>query len=310
MPAIGASGILGIAPEVISGTYVPPTKFVPFDSESLKWTQENTERRPIRNTPSLVGMVRGNGHVEGEISFDVTVDVLVWFLLASRCTYTTTGTAPTLTYKFVPAPVAVPTKSLSITVKRGNEVSGYTGCVVSSFTLTVDSSGSFKASISIIGAAEATQAGALTPVWPTALPFGAGMYSVQIPTATQVFDTDTYEFAVEDNAEAQNRLKTTLGAQFVKFGENNSTVKVERDFENRADLDKYKALTATSLTFEATQGTDKVTILTPVAYINSYEYGLSSVGDLVRASIEYQCAINAAGNSFELTVVTSEVLPA
>lgn len=309
MPAIGASGILGIAPEPVSGTYVPPTKFIPFDSESIKWTQENTERRPIRNTPSLVGMIRGNGHVEGEISFDVTVDVLVWFLTASRCTYTKTGTAPSFTYKFTPAPVAIPTKTLSITVKRGNEVSGYTGCVISSFTLSVDSSGAFKASMNIIGTAEETQAGALTPTWPTALPFGAGMYSIQIPTATQVFDADTYEFAVEDNAEAQNRLKTAMGAQFVKFGENNTTVKVERDFETRAELDQYKNLTSKSITFEATQGVDKVAILTPVAFVNSYEYGLSSVGDLVRASVEYQCAINAAGASFELTVVTSEVLP-
>lgn len=308
MPAIGASGILGIAPETVSGTYVPPTKYIPIDSESLKWTQENTERRPIRNTPSLVGMIRGNGHVEGEVSFDVTVDVLVWFLLASRCTYTKSGTAPSFSYKFVPAPVAVPTKTLSITVKRGNEISGYTGCVVSSFTLSVDSSGAFKASINIIGAGEASQAAALTPVWPTALPFGAGMYSIQIPTATQVFDADTYEFAVEDNAEAQNRLKNTLGAQFVKFGENNTSVKVERDFETRAELDQYKNLTSKSITFEATQGTDKVTILTPVAFVNTYEYGLSSVGDLVRASVEYQCAVNAAGNSFELTVVTAENL--
>ena len=309
MPAIGASGILGIAPESVPGTYVPPTKYIPIDSESLKWTQENTERRPIRNTPALVGMIRGNGHVEGEVSFDVTVDVLVWFLTASRCTYTKTGTAPSFSYKFVPAPVAVPTKTLSITVKRGNDVAGYTGCVVSSFTLSVDSSGAFKASMNIIGTAESTQAGALTPTWPTALPFGAGMYSIQIPTATQVFDADTYEFAVEDNAEAQNRLKNTIGAQFVKFGENNTAVKVERDFETRAELDQYKNLTSKSVTFEATQGTEKVTILTPVAFVNTYEYGLSSVGDLVRASVEYQCATNAAGASFELTVVTAENLP-
>lgn len=309
MPAIGASGIMGIAPETIPGTYVAPTKWIPFDSESLSWTQENTERRPIRNTPALVGMIRGNGHVEGEISLDVTVDVLVWFLLASRCTYTKTGTAPTFSYKFVPSPVAVPIKTLSITVKRGNEVSGYTGCVVGGFTLSVDASGAFKASINIIGNAEESKAAALTPTWPTSLPFGAGMYKVEIPTATQVFDTDTYEFSVEDNAEAQNRLNTTLGAQFVKFGENNTTVKVERDFETRAEFDQYKALTSKSITFEATRGTDKVTILTPVSFINSYEYGLSSVGDLVRASVEYLCAINAAGNPFELTVVTAEVLP-
>ena len=308
MVALGASGIMGIALEETSGTYTAPVKFVPFDSESLKWSQENVERRPIRNTPSLVGMIRGDGHIEGDITFDVTVDILIWFLAASRCTYTKTGTAPSLTYKFTPVPVAVPTKTMSITIKRGNETSGYTGCVVGGFTLSVDDSGAFKMTVTIVGNAEAPQT-APTAVWPTTLPFGAGMYRLEIPTATQVFDTDKYEFVVEDNAEAQNRLKNTLGAQFVKFGENSTSVKVERDFETRAELDQYKALTAKSLTFQAIQGTDSVKIETGVSYIESYEYGLSSVGDLIRASVEYKCAINAAGNSFELTVVTSESLP-
>lgn len=308
MVALGASGIMGIALEETSGTYTAPVKFVPFDSESLKWSQENVERRPIRNTPSLVGMIRGDGHIEGDITFDVTVDILIWFLAASRCTYTKTGTAPSLTYKFTPVPVAVPTKTMSITIKRGNETSGYTGCVVGGFTLSVDDSGAFKMTVTIVGNAESPQT-APTAVWPTTLPFGAGMYRLEIPTATQVFDTDKYEFVVEDNAEAQNRLKNTLGAQFVKFGENSTSVKVERDFETRAELDQYKALTAKSLTFQAIQGTDSVKIETGVSYIESYEYGLSSVGDLIRASVEYKCAINAAGNSFELTVVTSESLP-
>lgn len=308
MVALGASGIMGIALEETSGTYTAPVKFVPFDSESLKWSQENVERRPIRNTPSLVGMIRGDGHIEGDITFDVTVDILIWFLAASRCTYTKTGTGPSLTYKFTPVPVAVPTKTMSITIKRGNETSGYTGCVVGGFTLSVDDSGAFKMTVTIVGNAESTQT-APTAVWPTTLPFGAGMYRLEIPTATQVFDTDKYEFVVEDNAEAQNRLKNTLGAQFVKFGENSTSVKVERDFETRAELDQYKALTAKSLTFQAIQGTDSVKIETGVSYIESYEYGLSSVGDLIRASVEYKCAINAAGNSFELTVVTSESLP-
>lgn len=308
MVALGGSGIMGIALEETSGTYTAPVKFVPFDSESLKWSQENVERRPIRNTPSLVGMIRGDGHIEGDITFDVTVDILIWFLAASRCTYTKTGTAPSLTYKFTPVPVAVPTKTMSITIKRGNETSGYTGCVVGGFTLSVDDSGAFKMTVTIVGNAESTQT-APTAVWPTTLPFGAGMYRLEIPTAIQVFDTDKYEFVVEDNAEAQNRLKNTLGAQFVKFGENTTSVKVERDFETRAELDQYKALTAKSLTFQAIQGTDSVKIETGVSYIESYEYGLSSVGDLIRASVEYKCAINAAGNSFELTVVTSESLP-
>lgn len=304
--AIGASGILGIAPEVTSGTYVAPTKFFPFESESLKWVQENQERTGIRNTPGLLGMTRGDGHVEGEITFDATVDVVTWFLTASRCTWVKTGTAPAISYVFTPSPAAVPAKTISITVKRGSETSGYTGCAVSSFTLSLDS-GALKFSVNIIGNAEFTQSAPIA-TWPTTVPFGAGMYSLQIPTATQVFDTDKYEFSVEDNGEAQNRIKNTLGAQFVKFGESRATVKAERDFESRTELDQYKALTAKSITLEATAatGTDKLTIVTPVSIIDSYEYGLSSVGDLVRASIEYKCAINAAGAHYTITVITAE----
>lgn len=307
--AIGASGILGIAPEAVSGTYLAPTKFFPFESESLKWTQDNRERTGIRNTPGLLGMIRGDGHVEGEITFDATVDVVAWFLLASRCTYTKTGTAPTITYVFTPAPNAVPAKTLSITVKRGSETSGYVGCVVSSFTLSLDG-GALKFTVSIVGTSEATQT-APTATWPTTVPFGAGMYSLQIPTATQVFDTDKYEFSVEDNGEAQSRIKNTLGAQFIKFGESRAIIKAERDFESRAELDQYKALTAKSITLEATAatGTDKLTILTPVAVIDSYEYGLSSVGDLIRASVEYKCVIDATGAAYKITVITGETLP-
>ena len=307
--AIGASGILGIAPEAVAGTYVAPTKFFPFESESLKWVQDNQERSGIRNTPGLLGIIRGDGHVEGEITFDATVDVVAWFLLASRCTYTKTGTAPAITYVFKPAPVAVPTKTISITVKRGSETSGYVGCVVTGFTISLDG-GALKMTVNILGNAEATQT-APTATWPTTVPFGAGMYSLQIPTATQVFDTDKYEFSVEDNGEAQSRIKNTLGAQFIKFGESRATVKAERDFETRTELDQYKNLTAKSITLEAIPltGTDKLTILTPVAVIDSYEYGLSSVGDLIRASVEYKCVIDATGFAYTITVISGETLP-
>lgn len=304
MPSIGASGILGIAKETVSGTYVAPTKYIPFDSESLKWTQENQERRPIRNTPGLVGMIRGNGSVEGDIECDATVDVVAWLLTFTRCAVTKTGTGP-YTYIFKPAAVAIPVNTCSITVKRGNETSGYVGCVVSSFSISVDDKGALKLKVSIIGASEATQT-APTPTWPTTVPFGAGMYNLQIPTATQIYDTDKYELSVEDSATAQYRLKNTLGAQFVSFGESSATVKVERDFENRANLDQYKATTANSITMVATQGTDSLTILTPVSYIESYEYNLSSVGDLVRASVEYKCAIDATGAHYTITVITTD----
>ncbi len=304
MPAIGASGILGIAPETVSGTYVAPTKYFPFDSESLKWSQENQERRAIRNTPSLIGMIRGNGSVAGDITLDCTPDMLAHFLMASRYSVVKTGASAPFTYAFTPAAVAVPTKTISITVKRGNETSGYTGCVVGGFSLTTDN-GALKVTLNILGNSEATQTNP-TPTWPTTLPFGAGMYTLEIPTGTAVKDSDSFEFAVEDGAEAQFRLQNTLGAAFIKFGENSATLKVERDFETRAELDQYKAMTSKSISFKAVQGADEISIVAPVAFIQSYDYNLSSVGDLVRASVEYALAINASGVNNTLTVKTAE----
>lgn len=307
MPSIGASGILGVALETVSGTYVVPQKFVPFESESMNHQQATNWRRPIRNTAGLVGAVPGNVHIEGDIQMELLADVLPYFLYASRCTVNKTGASAPYTYTFTPAAVAIPTKTMSVSIKKGNEVFGYVGCVVSSFTITVGEDGILKFNVSLVGTSEATQS-ALTATWPTTTPFGAGQYNVSIPTASQVFDTDTFEFQSEDNAEPQFRLKNTgAGAQFVKFGESNATIKVERDFENRTDYDAFKALTSQSITFLATKGAgESVTVLAPVAFKDSYEISIGGQGDLIRSSIEYQCAIDGTGKHYQLTVVCAE----
>jgi len=306
MPAIGASGVLGIALETVSGTYVAPTKFVPFESESLKYTQNTAWRRPIRNTAGIVGAAPGNASVEGELGLEALVDVVAIMMYASRCSVNKTGSAP-YTYTFIPSPVAVPTKTMSITIRRNNEVFGYTGCVISSFTFSVDDSGVMKFNVNIVGNNEASAAALSTITWPTTSPFGIGQYSIQIPTATQVFDTDKYEFSSEDNAEPQYRLKTTTGAQFVAFGESNATIKVERDFETRADYDTFKALTSQSVTFVASKGANEsITILMPAAIKDSYEVNLGGQGDLVRASVGYTGVIDDTGKHYQITVVTNE----
>ena len=303
---IGAGGILGVAIEAVAGTYVAPTKYIPFNSESLKYNTNPVERRPIRNSAGLIGVIPGNATVEGDIEFDISADVLLYFLVASRCTYVKSGTAPSLSYVFTPQSNALPAKTLSISIKRGDEVFGYTGCVVGGFTIAIDSDGKFTATVNIFGRNEATQA-ALTPVWPTAPVFYAGMYSLQIPTATQVFDADTYEFSSEDNAVVNSRIRNTPAASFVNFGESNATVKVERDFDTRADYDSYKAGTARSITLEATADvSNKITILTPVAIANTYEVNIGSQGDLIRASIEYASVVGAGGFHYRITIITSE----
>lgn len=303
MPSVGASGVLGVALENVSGTYLAPTAFIPFDTESLKWTQENVERRPIRNSPALLGVIKGPGFVEGDITFDCTPDLLIYFLHAARMGIVKTGAGP-YNYVCTPTAVAVPAKTMSITIKRGSEVSGYTGCVVSKINLKIED-GAFKATVSILGLSEATQSNP-TPTWPTSVVFGAGSYTWQIPTGTTVYDTDKWEFEIDDSAEAQKRITPTMAAQFIAFGENKCTAKVERDFETRAEFDQFKNVTSKTLTMTASTGANNsIAILTPVAFISSYEYNLGGQGDLLRASIEYVNAVNAAGNNYTLTLNTA-----
>lgn len=303
---IGAGGFMGVALEVTPGTYVPPIKYFAFESESLSYTQETNFRRPIRKSASIIGAVDGNSRVEGDISMEAFEDVLPYFLYASRVAIVKTGASPNFVYTATPTAAAVPTKTMSITVVRNNIAFGYVGMVVGSYTLTVED-GTLKYNPTLIGQDEATQSIPI-PVFSTVGPFGAGKYNIQIPTATQVFDADGFDFQVDDSAEAQYRLKDTgRGAQFVKFGERSVTLTTERDFETRTEYDAYKALTAQSITLTATKGTNnQISVVMPAAIKDEYKIGLGGQGDLIRASITYNGVIDASGNDYTLAVKTQE----
>lgn len=289
------------------GTYTAPTKFFPINNESLKFDQATNWRRPIRQSVDVVGAVAGNVHVNGDVEMEALEDVIIYFILASRVAATKTGTTDKV-YTFDPTPNATPVLSLSLTVVRNGIVFGYTGCVVSSFTIT-PTDGLLMFNMSILGSDEAVQA-LPTAVWPTTVPFGAGQYAVTI-AGTQVFDTDTFEFTVNDNGEPQFRLKNTgRGAQYIKFGERECKITMERDFFNRTDYDAFKALTAQIINLRGEKSaTNYIEVEAPVAVKNTYEVGLSGQGDLIRASIEYVNVIDASGNSYTIEVGTQENIP-
>jgi tail tube protein len=286
-------------------TYVAPTKFFPIRNESLMYQQATVFRRPIRKSADIIGAVAGNVHVEGDIEMEALEDVVAHFLYATRSSIVKTGTS-NYTYVATPTPNAVPVRTLSITVERNGIVFGYVGCVVGSFKFGIDE-GLLTFTVSIVGSDEATQS-LPVPTFSTTVPFGAGQYNVQIPTASQVFDVDTFEWTCEDNAEPQFRLKDTgRGAQFIKFGERNLGITCERDFLDKTDYDAFKALTSQTLTIAASKGANNsITLLTPVSFKDTYELGLSGQGDLIRASIAYQVAIDGSGNSYTITVKTQE----
>lgn len=290
------------------GVYVPPVKFIPFISESLQYQQGTKWRRPIRKSVGVQSAIPGDAHIEGDINFELTDDVLPWFMLCSRMDVVRTG-ATNYTYTGTPNPNATPARTMSITIERvSGVVFGYTGCVVSSFTINVDE-GTLMYQASILGQDEASQS-VPVPTWPTTTPFGAGQYIIEIPTGTTVLDTDTFEFVVEDNGEPQYRLKNTgRGAQFVKYGERNCTATFERDFTSRTDYDAFKAYTGQALQLTATKGANNsVVISTTTSIKDTYEVALGGQGDLVRAKVAYQNIVNASGAEYSLVVKTQELV--
>jgi hypothetical protein len=288
-----------------SGVYVAPTKFIPFMSESLTSTQATIWRRPIRQSADIIGAVPGNFNVAGDISIEGMEDCVVYFLFGSRMSIAKTGTT-NYTYTCTPTANAIPNNTLSITVVRNGTVFGFTGCVVTSQTFT-QNDGIFMYNLSIIGRDEAAQT-LPTPTWPTTVPFGAGQWSIEIPTGTPVFDTDTFEFTIDDGADPQFRLKsTTRGADFIKYGERALTMTMERDFLDRTDFDAFKALTSQTITITASKGANNsISLNAPAAIKDTYEVTNSGQGDLVRASLAYNGVIDGTGKSYQITLKTQE----
>jgi len=303
---IGAGGLMGIALEATAGTYVAPTKYVPFTSESLHIVEDTQWRRPIRESADVIGAVPGNEHGEGDIEMEALEDIIPYFLYCGRTSIVKGGTTPNFTYTVTPTAAAVPTATMSITIKRSDQIFGYTGCVVGSFRFGINN-GMLTFGVSVIARSEAVQPSP-SATWPTTVPYGAGTYSVEVPTGSPVLDTDTFEWTVEDNAEAQFRLKDTgRGADFVKFGERDVTFTMNRDFLTRADYDLFKSITSQSITLEAAKGVNNsISLLTPISFKETYEVGLSGQGDLNVANIGYRASIDGTGKSYQITIATQE----
>jgi hypothetical protein len=302
-PGIGANGYVGIALEVVPGTWVAPTKYVPILSESFKYKQDTQWRRPIRQSADVIGAVAGDSSIEGDISMEALSDCIPYFLYCARTTPVKAGAGPVV-YTFTPNALAIPSRTMSITVVRNGLAMGYSGVVVSDFTFSIDA-GMLKFDCTLLGRDEAAQT-LPTATWGISEPFGAGTYSIEIPTATPVLDSDKFDFKVSDGAVAEFRLKNTgRGAAFIRYGERSIEMSVERDFETRTEYDNYKALTAQTVTVKASKGVgESVSILTPVAIKDTYEInGLSGQGDLLRASVKYQ-SVQSALPAYTIVVTT------
>jgi hypothetical protein len=302
---IGASGYLGFAFEVTPGTYVAPAKFIPINNESLTYGGEPQYRRPIRQSADVVWAVPGNVQVGGEIEMDFLDDCAIYFHYISRAGIVKSGTT-NLTYTITPTADAIPARTASITIARNGQIFAYTGCVVTAFRYTINE-GVLGFNVTVLGREEATQSAPGAITWPTSAPYGAGSYDIQIPTASTVTDSDSFEFTVDDNGTPQFRLKNTgRGQTFNNYGERSVGLTIARDFITKADYDAFKAVTSQSVTLVAAKGANNsISMLVPAAIKNSYEVNLSGQSDLLRATINYT-GILATPAAYQLVLKTQE----
>jgi len=308
---VGGAGTLGLAFETTLGTYIAPTKWIPIRSESLSKVEDKIWRTNIRGVADRTGAIQGYTHVEGEIEFEVTPEVFVYFMYASRITCVKTGAGP-YTYTFAPAHVAKTStaagtttrKTLSMLITRGGNSRGYVGLSVGQITLTVDN-GLLMATASMVGTDEATQS-AGTPSWATTEPIGPGDVTLEVPTGSARADADTFTFTLNDNLTFANRLNGQRKAAYNNWGEREISWAYEFDYDTQTDYDAFIAQTIRSITMKGTlTATEEVSVLTAATASEAHVSNLSSLGDVNRASVDAH-AFHNTGDAFSIIVKTAE----
>lgn len=307
---IGANGFVGIAFESGLGVYTAPTVFFPIRSEGLKYTFDSFIRRNIRKLADANGAIPQYAHIEGDIEFELMETILPYFLYASRNTIGKTGSSPNFVYTTTPTSVGssgLLAHTLSITVIRNGAVFGYVGCVVGSLKIGLDGAVPIVTA-TILGTNEASQSLPTPSFSASDVQFSAGMYTIEVPNASAITDVDTFDFNIDDNPDAVNRLGSSLFASYIKFGERSVQATLNRDFQSRTDYDAWKAGTATSLTIKMTRNASRFVYLKlPNAYRETYEVnGLSGQGDLIMANAQFDGIYDpATSKAYEIVVGTS-----
>ena len=323
---IQSGGKVGLAIEPRGGVYRRPTIWIPILSENLSTKEDTIIRRPIADTVDPYGAHPGRESHDGTVEMEFIHSMVPYLMYGARTAIVKSGTSPNFVYTITPTQVGSNpeiNRTLSLTIIRNEQVFAFTGVVIGS-TSIMTTDGELRASMNVLPSDEVgntydndgrTTAGLLDSDFPvTTIPtntiFGPGEYIVEIPTGTQVFDTDNISFDINDNAENQYRLQNIRrGPQFIKFGERETKLECERDFFNRDVFDQFKLVQEDSLNVRsiARSNSDRyLEIDVANSIVSMYDVALGgSPGDLIRAKASYM-GINPAGSTYTMEIGTSE----
>lgn len=325
MPAgLSGGGAVAIVLEATKGTYLHPgtagAVWVPILSETLKYTEDRYFSPQIRQQTEVSDVKQGFYHVEGDIEMEVDAAFLPYFLHCSRHTIAKSGSGP-WTYKYTPSTAGATStaasgnvqRTASITVIRNGVGFGYAGCTMGGYSFTVDE-GVLKVTFNVVGESEQLPGSLGTPAWVAPNLFGAAAHYVYVaasatgPTFGAVSsDFNGFTFGANYNAEAQNRIVASRAATYVKFGESEFSLETELDFIDRTEYDNFVATNQRAYRLESLNGgvslaaaATGVRLQANRAVYETYDLGLSGLGDTIMAGVTARPIGIAGGDSVEV----------
>jgi len=314
---LSGSGWLGFAFEATKGTYVAPTIYIPIISESFRYVEDRYYSPQIREDTIVSDVRQGYYHIEGEFEMEVDVNFVPYLLFCTRHT-PSFGSG---VYTYVPsdagststAASGMVQRTASITIERNNIEFGYSGCTLGSLRFWLDG-GILKMGGTLIGEKDNAASGD-TPTWAAPSLFGADASAILTgasaltPTLAAVTDFNGFEFEANFNGSAQNRIRRDRSASYVAFGETEINLTTELDFIDKTEYDLFVATTQKAIQLESLIGGASFAAATQAFRLTvyrgvyeTYDLGLSGLGDLIMAGVTMRGIGIAGGDGYKIEV--------
>ena len=179
MPKASALTYVGIAKEVTPGVPVAPTMFIPMDPPKPQDTIQMLADKNLRGSMvDVYGYVTGMASTTLDLSGNVYIDSIGWFLAALFGDVVTTGTVAPFTTAFAAANTAVKLPgTYTITDYNGIEARTWAGCSFTELSFKMDGESLFTYTAKAVGAVLSAVATTPTPSF-SAVPARGGWHGV------------------------------------------------------------------------------------------------------------------------------------
>lgn len=261
----GLDAQLGVAEESTVGTYVEPTRFVEFTSESMSMEVARIESDAIRAGRTIIDSddwAVGGRTVGGTVEFDARTKDLGLWLKHGLGAVSTSGSGP-YTHTFTPGDLFG--KGLTVQVGRpdtGGTVRpfSYTGCKVASLSLSASVGELLSVSADLIGQDETTAESLATASYTSASTLFTFVHGA-VTVAGSAAPCMSFDFQVSNGLQdARHRLGSAVSTEQRQNARRTITLSAELDFENLTNYNRLASGAEAAVVLTFTSGTDVLTI--------------------------------------------------